>query len=138
MRSSKRYVFDTNVLISALLLEDSPPAKYLFAALDSGELVLSQPLVKEISEVLSRKKFDRYLFPEERERFLDALVADAAFVEVSERLRICRDPKDDKILELAVSAEAHAIVTGDADLLEFDPFRGVRILTPDAFLRWVE
>ncbi len=67
MKRSRRYVFDTNVLISALLFERSKPGRAFYAALDRGEILLSLPVVKELNEVLSREKFDRYLLREERE-----------------------------------------------------------------------
>ena len=49
-------------------------------------------------------------------------------------VRACRDPRDDKFLEVAVRGRADAIVTGDADLLALHPFRGIAILTPAKYL----
>jgi predicted nucleic acid-binding protein len=46
----------------------------------------------------------------------------------------CRDPKDDKVLSLAVSGRATHLITGDADLLVLDPFEADRIVTPRRFL----
>jgi putative PIN family toxin of toxin-antitoxin system len=67
-----------------------------------------------------------------------AFVADlslvAVQVEISGTLKACRDPDDDKLLEIAVLGQADCIVTGDQDLLVLDPFRGLRIFTPAAFL----
>jgi uncharacterized protein len=48
------------------------------------------------------------------------------------------DPKDDKFLELAVNGHADLIISGDADLLALDPFRGVPIVTPAAFVHGAE
>jgi putative PIN family toxin of toxin-antitoxin system len=45
-------------------------------------------------------------------------------------VRACRDPKDDKFLEVALNGTADAIVTGDADLLEMHPWRGIEVVTP--------
>lgn len=59
-----------------------------------------------------------------------SLVRTAELVEVAEPVRECRDPKDDQILELAVSKNASCIVTGDADLLVLNPFHNVKIVTP--------
>lgn len=59
-----------------------------------------------------------------------ALVAQMAEQPIRKRIRACRDPKDDKFLELAVSGNADVIVTGDKDLLALHPFRGIAILTP--------
>ena len=66
----------------------------------------------------------------QRERFLGRFVRDAEIVEIRERVRACRDPKDDEVLEAAVNGLADCVVTGDADLLALDPFRGIRIQTP--------
>jgi uncharacterized protein len=55
-------------------------------------------------------------------------------VKVKDVITVCRDPKDDKFLELAVSGQANHIVSGDDDLLVLHPFRGVAIVTPAAFL----
>ncbi|MDE2844360.1 MAG: putative toxin-antitoxin system toxin component, PIN family [Chloroflexota bacterium] len=46
---------------------------------------------------------------------------------------MCRDPKDDKFLELAVSGQASHIVSGDQDMLELHPFRGIPVLSPRSF-----
>jgi len=58
----------------------------------------------------------------------------AEWVDTDVKISACRDPKDDKFLELAVGGNADLIVTGDNDLLALNPFRGIPILTPDAFL----
>ena len=66
--------------------------------------------------------------------FLAILVEEAEAIEVNEIIRECRDPNYDKFLELAVSGRATHIVTGDVDLLALHPFRGIEIVTPQAFL----
>jgi uncharacterized protein len=58
-------------------------------------------------------------------------------VDAVETITACRDPKDDKFLELAVSGHANYIVSGDSDLLALDPFRGVQIIPPHSFLKLV-
>jgi putative PIN family toxin of toxin-antitoxin system len=134
MNPEPRYVFDTNVIVSAVLFEQSLPGKALYAALDKGEVLLSQASVSELSEVLGRKKFDRYLTREERDQFLVMFLREGIVVEISEEIRACRDPKDDKFLELAVSGQASCLITGDEDLLTLHPFRGIPIMTPAQFL----
>jgi putative PIN family toxin of toxin-antitoxin system len=137
MKTDERYVFDTNVLVSALLFESSKPGQAFLAALERGRILISLSVLKELNEVLSRKKFDRYLLREERDRFLEALVREAVLVEISEQIQICRDPKDDKFLELAVSGEATCLISGDDDLLQLGRFREIPILSPDQFLSWL-
>jgi putative PIN family toxin of toxin-antitoxin system len=62
------------------------------------------------------------------------LFARAELVTIAERVTVCRDPKDDKFLELAINGRADAIISGDADLLTLDMFRGIPIITPSAFV----
>ncbi len=129
-----RYVFDTNAIISAMLSKNATPGVALAHAYDTGEILVSVPLMRELHDVVSRPKFDRYVTPSERERFLGLLLRDAHLVEITETIRACRDPKDDRVLELAVCGRADWIVTGDADLLVLDPFRGIGIVKPTDFL----
>jgi putative PIN family toxin of toxin-antitoxin system len=129
-----RYVFDTSAIVSALLFETSVPGQALHAALGRGRILISQASTAELREVLGRRKFDRYLTAEEREQFLLLLVREAIAIEIAEEIRACRDPKDDKFLELAVNGQATCIVTGDQDLLALHPFRAIPILTPARFV----
>jgi predicted nucleic acid-binding protein len=52
-----------------------------------------------------------------------------------EEITACRDPSDNKFLEVAVAGEADLIVSGDDDLLVLNPFREIPIVTPRAFLQ---
>ena len=130
-----RFVFDINALISAFLIEDSVPSQALRSALDQGVVLVSAPLLNTLAGVLRRPKFDRYLTLHEREDLVAAFVASTRMIEIAERIRACRDPDDDAILELAVNGNAAAIITGDPDLLVLNPFRGVQILAPADFVR---
>ena len=76
-----------------------------------------------------------YLTLHEREELVAAFVAGSRMVEITERIRACRDPDDDAMLELAVNGNAATIVTGDSDLLILNPFRGIQILAPADFVR---
>jgi putative PIN family toxin of toxin-antitoxin system len=134
MRSDLRAVFDTNTLVSALLFDGSVPARAFFGALHQGEILLSRATFQELSPVLSRTKFDRYVTQEERTEFLERLLDEGTVMEITVTIQACRGPKDDKCLELAVSANAASLVTGDQDLLALNPFRGNSILTPAQFL----
>jgi uncharacterized protein len=138
MRSEVRYVFDTNVIISALLFENGKPAQALRYALANGEVLLSLDLLEELNEVLGRERFNRYLTSEEREEFLEALIERAVLVEITENVQECRDPKDDKVLEVALNGEAQYIISGDRDLLVLHPFRNVLVITADEFLKTIE
>jgi putative PIN family toxin of toxin-antitoxin system len=138
MSRSARYVFDTNTLISAVLFENSPPGQALRRALKQGEVLLSPATLEELAEVLQREKFDRYVTAAEREEFLEAFVERAILIEPTEEIRMCRDPKDDKFLELAVSGGATYLISGDKDLRSLPPFRGIAIVTAAEFLTATE
>jgi putative PIN family toxin of toxin-antitoxin system len=129
-----RFVFDTNVIVSALLLQDSLPRQAFDAALGRGKILISTPVLEELDRVLSRDKFNRYVSAIDRNRFLVGLVREAEWVAITEAFSVCRDPKDNMFLELAVSGHANTIISGDSDLLALSPFRGVAILSPEAFL----
>ncbi len=130
-----RFVFDTNVIVSALLFNDSVPGKAFLRALDEGTVLISASLVRELSHVLSRERFDRYISREERDEFVDGLMRESELVEIVDPVSACRDPEDNRVLELAVNGNAKLIVTGDTDLLVLNPFRDVRIVTPADFLK---
>jgi uncharacterized protein len=138
MRNEVRYVFDTNAIVSALLFENSKPAQALRYVLANGKVLLSLDLLEELNEVLGREKFDRYVTSEEREEFLETLVERAVLVEITKNVQECRDPKDDKILELALNGDAQYIISGDKDLLVLQPFRGVLVITADELLKTIE
>ncbi len=134
MTSDPRFVLDTGVLVSAVLLSRSVPRQAVDFAFAHGIVLASADTIGELDEVLRRPKFNRYLREKERLLFLAAFSRDAEVVDVKERITECRDPKDDRFLELAVSGNATCIVSGDSDLLVLNPFRGVVILTPQEFI----
>lgn len=134
MMTSDRVVFDTNVLISALLFEHSIPARAFFGALRQGSVLVSLDTLQELQNVIKRRKFDTYVMTEERDVFITLLTTTATLVEIDERIQACQDSKDDKFLEVAVNGGAACIVSGDPDLLVLHPFRGIAIITPAVFL----
>lgn len=127
-------VVDASTLVGAALKSGSVPDRTLRYIGTAHTLVLSPAVLDEVTAVLYRPKFDRYLTQDERAKFLAYLSAVAVFHGPADELRACRDPKDDIYLSLAVSAGADAIVSSDDDLLCLSPFRGIPILTPRAFL----
>jgi len=134
MPTDKSYVFDANSLVSAVLLPGSVPRRAFDKACASGRILLSQPTINELDDVLRRPHLEKYIREEERIHFLVVLIREAQVISVEETITDCRDPKDNKYLELAVTAGATCIVTGDDDLLVLDPYRGIPIVTPRQFL----
>jgi putative PIN family toxin of toxin-antitoxin system len=137
MTPDLRVVFDTNVVVSAMLLPLSIPRRALDRALREGRPLISAATTTELDDVIHRPRFDKYLSEEERIEFLTTLVREAELVNVVERVTDCRDPRDNKFLELAVSGRATHVVTGDSDLLVLHPFRGIIVVSPSEFLTLV-
>jgi putative PIN family toxin of toxin-antitoxin system len=131
---TKRVILDTNVLLSRLLLPDSKTARVVRRFLDRAQPIVSEDALRELAETLSRPKFDPYVSPPDRQRFFELFARVAEWVPVTTPIRRCRDPKDDKFLELAVDGKADWIITGDKDLLELSPFQSTSILNPSAAL----
>jgi len=128
------FVIDTNTLVSGFLFRYSNPRKAFEKAIKKGIVSASLKTYAEFSEVLLRSKFDKYISPEEKLLALKYFRELAIFSEISETVTDCRDPKDNKFLELAISANASCIITGDKDLLVLHPFRGLPILNAVDFI----
>lgn len=130
-----RVIFDPNVLISARLSPCGAPGR-LFAHWLEGrfELVVSPGLLAELSGVLERSKFRRWLGGEEARLFVDELAVAATTLEDPTRqTQHSRDPDDDYLLALAQAAAVDYLITGDTDLTSLhDPEPA--ILTPRQFI----
>lgn len=131
-----RVVLDTNVLISAALKQKSMPGMAALVVERRGGLLKSLATEQQLFEVVARPYFDALIDPDTR-AWLKKLMSEAEVVPITERIAACRDPTDDKFLELAVNGHADLIVTGDGDLLALNPFRQIPIVTPAAFVQGV-
>ncbi len=134
MTELRRLVLDTNVLVSAAFRNGSVPHRTLVKARMEGRLLASNETLAEFREVLLRGKFDRYVDRDLREGLLKEYGRLCTLVPTPTPIRACRDPRDDKFLEVAVHGRADLIVTGDRDLLDLHPFRGISILTPAQYI----
>ena len=134
MRELTRLVLDTNLLVSWFLMADSTSGRAARRASESGVLLASEASLNELAEVLGRPKFDRYAPLEDRLQFIRLIGRAAEIVPIVQKAQVCRDPKDDKFLELALNGGAELILTGDRDLLVLHPFRGVTIQSPADYL----
>ncbi len=136
MFPGSRIVVDTNVFISRLMAEDSIPAQAFRIVENHHVLLTSYAVMEELAEVLSRPKILTYITDDRAAGFLARLHNVSQFVPIIHHIPpACRDPRDDKFLELSVNGDAHCIITGDRDLLELNPFRGISILTPLNFIQ---
>jgi putative PIN family toxin of toxin-antitoxin system len=131
---NRRFVLDNNIFVSALLVKNSAPFWVIKKVEEMGVILYSEATLLELNQVLNRKKFVKYFTVEEKQEFIVKLIESAELVVITESIDVCRDPKDNKFLELAVSGDADFIVSGDQDLLVLNPFKNIEIITANDFL----
>lgn len=122
-----RVVFDSNILISALLFPGGRAETAVANILDGrDDLLISRPIINEVLSVLA-SRFSRD--KEELSRVAVVLGEMGEIVEPSRRLSVLRDEPDNRILECAVEGRAEVIVTGDKAMLAVGEYQGVRLMT---------
>ena len=137
-------VIDTNIWISALINPFGYPAK-LRKHFENGDFaaVISEPIMDEIVDVLSRPKIkDKYeITPEDIRELLTLIEERAEYVLISGDINICRDKDDNLIIETAIKGETSYLVTRDDDI-KFDKKvslflsqHGISVLTVAKFLK---
>jgi putative PIN family toxin of toxin-antitoxin system len=132
-----RVVIDTNIFISALIRPLGNPGKIIAHWRNGGfKLLYSDSLVDEWLAVLSRPRIrDKYHITDEDIKTILMLILQHGETVITDRkITACRDPKDNKFLEIAVAGQTDMIVTGDKDLLVLNPFENIPIVTPTNFL----
>ena len=129
------FVPDTNVVLSGLLFPKSKPSRCLQQMIALGTIAISDAVLEEYWDVLSRPKFDKYLDQNDRLRLLNNFLKYAQEFTPQEIITDSRDSKDNKFLEVALAANATCLVTGDPHLLELHPFRGIPIVNAASFLQ---
>ncbi|MFN7854542.1 MAG: putative toxin-antitoxin system toxin component, PIN family [Dolichospermum sp.] len=134
----QRIVIDTNCFVSRLLTPKSINSQAVRYAFDFHQILVSADTLTELEIVLSRKKFNNYASLEERQKFILYLKNLAEIVDITNHVQVCRDPKDDKFLSLAIAGNANIIITGDEDLLVLKCYQNIPILSPKDFLAQVD
>ena len=136
MQTRVRVVFDTNALISALIVPSSVPAKALDLAVEHFEIIVSKATWQEFELKIKKTSLERYFRnTHDRDAAVHAINRVVTHVAVRSVVTDCRDPKDNPFLELALDGKADAIISGDKDLLVLNPWRGVCIQSPGDFYR---
>ena len=136
MKSKPRAVFDTNALISALILPNSITAKALYFAVEHVEIIVSKATWQEFEQKIKKTSLERYFRnTQDRDTAVHAINRVVAHVAVRSVVTDCRGPKDNLFLALALDGNAETIISGDSDLLVLNPWRDVRIQSPGDFYR---
>ncbi|MBI4649377.1 MAG: putative toxin-antitoxin system toxin component, PIN family, partial [Bacteroidia bacterium] len=125
MKKADFFVFDTNVLIGAMLMPESKCGLALTRGFVSGIVVISNETIEEANEAILKDKFEKYIPLPQRKEFLYKYEASVKLIIVSEHIYLCRDASDDKFLSLAKEVIASALITNDKDLLILNPFKNI-------------
>ncbi len=136
-----RAVVDTNILVRAVIKPSGSVGPVLQRLRRRDYLLLiSRATLDELVDVLSRPRLRaKYGISDPVLRAVVRLmILRGELVSPQRRITACRDPKDDKFLEVAVGGRADVVVSGDADLLSLDPFEGIPIVTPARFLTMLD
>jgi putative PIN family toxin of toxin-antitoxin system len=136
-----RVVVDTNILVRAVIRPHGTVGPVLLR-LRQGDytLLYARSLLEELIDVLNRPRIrEKYRLTDwDIQTIIGLILLRGESVTPTERIVACRDPKDDKVLEVAVTGKADVIVSGDQDLLTLDPYAGIPIVPPNAFLRMLD
>jgi hypothetical protein len=129
-----RVVIDTNLWISFLLSGNYAKLDKLIYT-NSVVLLFSDELLEEFIDVACRPKFRKYFTTEDLIKLLFIIEQNAEFIQVESELTICRDPKDNFLLALALEGKATHLLTGDKDLTELEKIGGTVIIPLTEYLK---
>ena len=133
-KRASRVIIDTNLWISFLITKD---LKGIDGGLKTGrvKVIFSIELMEEFLSVANRPKFKKYFSKEDLEKVLDLFDVYGELVPVESELKLCRDPKDNFLLSLALDSKADYLITGDSDILELKRVRNTKIITIVNYLK---
>jgi uncharacterized protein len=129
-----KVIIDTNLFISFLIGKKLQGLKEKVVDF-RFELIFAEQSIQELMMVSQRQKFNKYFKAEDLDNLVDLIKTIGRIINITHVPAICRDPKDDYLLELARKSKADYLVTGDIDLLEIENYKGTRIITVKEFDR---
>lgn len=136
-----RAVVDTSIVVRAVLKPFGSVGAVLdLLAENRYRFLYSEATLEEVVEVLARPRLRRRfpLHGRDSQTVFDLILLRGEAVEPHRSSAVCRDPKDDKFLDVAVEGHADVLVSGDEDLLVLHPFQGIPIVQPAQFLAMLD
>jgi len=134
---NKRIILDTNLWISFLISENFTELDELIRT-KKVILVFSNELLEEFIEVVKRPKFKKFFSKKDVELLLDTFDHYADLINVTSQIGLCRDEKDNFLLNLSMDGKADYLVTGDKDLPVLEKVNKTRIITYREFIKTVK
>ncbi|MBS3772081.1 MAG: putative toxin-antitoxin system toxin component, PIN family [Bacteroidales bacterium] len=125
---SKKVILDTNLWISFLIKHDY---SFLDKYIEKGKvkLIFYEELIQEFLTVATRPKFQKFFTDDDIQNIIQTFDQYGILIKVTTEVNICRDFKDNFLLNLAIDSNADYLVTGDEDLLEINNIQETKILT---------
>ncbi|MGL4943177.1 MAG: putative toxin-antitoxin system toxin component, PIN family [Thermoguttaceae bacterium] len=127
-----RLVIDTNIWVSFLISKKLRRLLTVFLS-ETVQMLFDDELLDEVMLVVGRPKYRKYFNHTKIEELHTFIRKTAEFVVVTDRVELCRDPKDDFLLALCKSGDADYLITGDKDLLAIGKFGETQIVTVAEF-----
>ncbi|MCX6336485.1 MAG: putative toxin-antitoxin system toxin component, PIN family [Bacteroidetes bacterium] len=128
-----RIIIDTNLWISFLLTKDLSKIDSLLKG-NHAKLLFCDELLEEFIEVANRPKFKKYFSQSDIKSLLGKIHTKAAFITIKSAINLCRDPKDNFLLALAIDGNASHLITGDIDLLVLNKIGSTEIVSITNYL----
>jgi uncharacterized protein len=136
MKTRARIVFDTNALISALILQKSISNDAVQIAIERFDIIVSRDTWLEFETRIQKASLSPYFnSTSERDALVGVLNRIVEHIAVQSEVTDCRDADDNKFLSLALDGKASLLISGDKDIKTLHPWRGTSILSPGEFVR---
>lgn len=133
-----KIILDTNWYVSASINRHSRRRLYDLLINENLTIFYSRELLAEYESVISRKKFEKFIRPEQVSRFISLVLTRLKAVEIKTLVRLSRDAKDNFLLSMAIDCGADYLVTGDPDLLVIKVFGKTKIIDMTEFDKLIE
>lgn len=132
-----KIVVDTNILVSSSFWNGASDKVIKIVENSGATLFLSEEIINEFSEVLEYEEIKDKIKNKnlEMKRTIEKIISLSSIITPLTKLNICQDPEDNIILECAKEANADYIITQDNHLLKLSSFEGIKIITPEEFLK---
>ena len=134
---NEKIILDTNLWISFLI---SKKFSDIDSLIDNKKirLVFSEELITEFIDVVNRPKFEKYFSKKDIARILNLIDQYGQLTDVKSDINICRDKKDNFLLNLSIDSKADYLITGDNDLLILEKIEHTRIINFTDFLKQIK
>ena len=133
---NNKIILDTNLWISFLI---SKKFNQIDKLIENKKitLVFSDELIEEFVDVVSQPKFEKYFSKSDVEKLLNCFDQFGVLIKVKSAVKICRDEKDNFLLNLSIDSKADYLITGDNDLLVLKQIEKTKIITFTDFIQLI-